>query len=40
MKSLSEYFLDESKEFSNEKELIDEIEAEIKLEMENHKKKD
>jgi len=31
MKSLSEYFLDESK-FSNEGELIDEIEAEIKLE--------
>ena len=32
MKSLSEYFLDESKEYTNEKELIDEIEAEILLE--------
>ena len=34
MKSLSEYFLDESKEYTNEKELIDEIEAEILYENE------
>jgi len=34
MKSLSEYFLDESKEYTNEKALIDEIEAEILFENE------
>jgi hypothetical protein len=40
MKSLSEYFLDESKEYTHEKELIEEIELEIKLENEKNAKKD